>query len=135
MVFGYSKSRPVLWLLGFLLIGCIVFGIGWQTERFDPAVPFIYNTYATDAATGEERQRHGPPYLDLSTDPDRLPQYPQFVAPVYSLDTLVPIVNLHQEPYWMPTGWVRIYLWLHIAAGWVFTTMAVVGFTGLVRKE
>jgi len=26
-------------------------------------------------------------------------------------------------------------MWLHIAVGWIFTTLAVAGFTGLVKKD
>jgi hypothetical protein len=68
-------------------------------------------------------------------------EYPEFNALVFSIDTLIPFVDLHQETYWEPAsdGWVgggfRFYLWLHIIAGWVFTTVAVAGFTGLIKKD
>jgi len=71
--------------------------------------------------------------------------YPRFNAFVYSLDTFVPILDLHQESAWMPqpmraeegswAGWARGYLWVHIIFGWIFTTLAVLGFTGLVKKD
>ena len=74
--------------------------------------------------------------------------YPVFTAFVYSLDTLIPLVELHQQGYWLPNAnegsdwigftsgaWLRVYLWVHIGAGWVLTTLAVAGFTGLVRRE
>jgi hypothetical protein len=59
---------------------------------------------------------------------------------VYSLDTFIPVMNLHQKEYWIPRGdtyagqAVRVYYWVHIATGWACFTLAVVGFTGLVRK-
>jgi len=31
-------------------------------------------------------------------------------------------------------SWLRVYLWVHIASGWLLTTLLVVGLTGLVRK-
>jgi hypothetical protein len=34
---------------------------------------------------------------------------------------------------WTTGAWLRTYLWLHIIAGWVFTTLWVVGLTGLVK--
>ena len=69
------------------------------------------------------------------------PEYPTFNPIVYSLDTLLPIVSLHQEDYWLPDAnkpcgtTIRWYFWVHIALGWVFTTLAVASLTGLVRKE
>ncbi len=60
---------------------------------------------------------------------------PTFNALVYSLDTFVPLVDLHQAKYRLPTGpGLRLYLWIHISSGWLLTTLLVVGLTGLVRK-
>lgn len=60
---------------------------------------------------------------------------PAFCAFVYSLDSFVPVVDLYQAKYRLPTGfWLRLYHWVHICAGWVLTTLLVVGLTGLVRR-
>jgi hypothetical protein len=47
--------------------------------------------------------------------------YQKFSAPVYALDTFLPIINLGQKHRWMPNpqvgGWgkyLRMYLWGHI---------------------
>ncbi len=64
-----------------------------------------------------------------------------FNAFVYSLEVVVPLVDLHQESYWLPDanatyGWLlRLYFWVHIALGWVSSTLLVAALTGLVRKE
>ena len=73
--------------------------------------------------------------------------YPSFSPLAYSIDTFVPILNLQQKDSWQVDDrarcepgpercgyWLRIYLWLHTAFGWIITTLAVAGFTGLVRK-
>lgn len=76
----------------------------------------------------------------------------KFCAFVYSLDVFVPLVDLHQASYWLPNAnlkadlaisegfkllvsgkVLRYYLWFEIVAGWVLTTLLVVGVTGLVR--
>ncbi len=68
-------------------------------------------------------------------------QYPSFNPFVYSLDVLIPLIDLHQEDFWLPAkigGWgkfTRLYLWFHKLYGWVFTTLLFVALTGLVRKE
>ncbi len=64
-----------------------------------------------------------------------------FNAFVYSLEVFVPLVDLHQESYWLPDanaayGWLlRLYFWVHIALGWISSTLLVAALTGLVRKE
>ncbi len=64
-----------------------------------------------------------------------------------SLDTLIPLIDLGQESAWSPSpvearfrddphGWlVQGYLYVHILAGWLLTTLTVVAMTGLIKKE
>ena len=79
--------------------------------------------------------------------PPKYADYPPFSAIAYSLDTMLPIVNFHMESYWEPSRtqekpWTREwaiivwwYLRFHIALGWALTTLAVLGFAGLVRQD
>lgn len=66
---------------------------------------------------------------------------PQFNAFIYSLEVFVPVVDLHQERYYLPCGtsqygsWFRTYFWLHIILGWVSTTLLVAALTGLIRRD
>ena len=69
-----------------------------------------------------------------------LAEVPRFDPLVYSLDAGLPVVNLHQEDFWLPKGEsagrnVQIYLWVHILMGWMLTTLTVVGISGLVKRE
>ncbi len=60
---------------------------------------------------------------------------PAFEPILYSFDAIIPVVDLQMEKYWFPNdGWVRYYYRFHIAMGWVLSTLAVLGFTGVVRK-
>jgi hypothetical protein len=67
--------------------------------------------------------------------------YPRFNAFIYSADTLLPIVALEMQAFWIPddrTGagwWARVYLWVHIVVGWALSLLAVAGFSGLVRSD
>ena len=55
---------------------------------------------------------------------------------LYSLDVLVPVVNLQVEEDWTVLGgWVWWFMRAQIALGWIFSTLAVLGFSGLVRKD
>jgi hypothetical protein len=78
--------------------------------------------------------------------------YPKFNAFIYSLETFVPIVNLKLSQYWIPNAnfagqfrighlsipvvgsLVRSYLWIHIALGWILTTLWVGAFTGFIKS-
>jgi hypothetical protein len=105
--YGYYPYRTFIGALVFILVGWWIFNYGFQ---------------------------HG---MLLPTDDKELP----FNALVYSLDTFLPIIDFHQEAAWMPKddslfgSGVRVYFWIHIAAGWILTTLGVIGFTGLVRNE
>lgn len=73
--------------------------------------------------------------------------YPPFNSIVYPIDVLVPVVSLQQKEFWRPNAaqrctsgpkecgaWLRFALWFYVAAGWLITTLAVAGFTGLIRR-
>lgn len=61
---------------------------------------------------------------------------PAFNAFIYSVDAFLPIVDLHQETYWLPQSQTYMgYLWFHISIGWILTTIAVAAFTGLFKDE
>jgi uncharacterized protein YjbI with pentapeptide repeats len=119
---GYRSGRALLWSLAFVIAGALIFG--WANARglMAPSSPEIL----TD-----------PLYRAGGTIP---PDYPRFEALAYSLDAFLPIVDLHQEGFWLPDAGkpfgalVRIYLWIHIAAGWFLSTLFVSGVTGLVRR-
>jgi len=71
---------------------------------------------------------------------DRCPSnYPCYSPWAYSFDVLVPVVHLGQSDAWTPTGRrgteVRYYGYAATVLGWALATMAVAGFTGLVRKS
>ncbi len=49
---------------------------------------------------------------------------------------LVPVVNLQtQEDWTVVEGWVSWFMRAEILLGWVLSTLAVLGFSGLVRKD
>ena len=68
-------------------------------------------------------------------------EYPCFYPVAYTVDTVIPIINVHQADYWgpdghAPWGWVWVGLtWVATAAGWALATLLVAGYTGLVRQD
>ena len=72
-----------------------------------------------------------------------------FGAELAAINSFVPIIDLHQESYWLPDAkakppagaWslsgsgLRIYHWVHIGFGWLLSFLFVAGLSGLVRKD
>lgn len=107
--FGYRSHRTLLWALGFVILGAVLFNAAYRAGVL------------------------------VSPKPDAQP-VTQFSAIGYSIDSFLPIINLHQEELWVPSGfgagrWIQYYYWIHICLGWALITLGVAGFTGLIRKE
>jgi len=66
--------------------------------------------------------------------------YPCFSPVGYAIDTVIPIVNVHQADYWGPNasaqfGWFFVFAsWAGIVLGWALATLTVAGYTNLVRN-
>jgi hypothetical protein len=72
--------------------------------------------------------------------PQVSPDYPKFNAFIYSLETFLPLVKFGISERWAPNAnlgiagsVLRYYLWIHITAGWVLTTLWVGGLTRLIK--
>ncbi|HKS10469.1 MAG TPA: hypothetical protein VJS13_13040 [Pyrinomonadaceae bacterium] len=123
---GFSRSG---WIWSWVLQATI--GFGYRSHRtllwalgFVILGAFLFNA-------GYQAGHLVPPKPDVKS---------QFNAIGYSLDSFLPIINLHQEELFVPTGfgagrWIQYYYWIHICLGWALITLGVAGFTGLVRKE
>jgi hypothetical protein len=59
---------------------------------------------------------------------------------MYSLDTLLPVLDMGQRTYWRPNpakpgGRVAInYFYFQSVVGWALSLLAVAGFSGLVKS-
>jgi hypothetical protein len=60
---------------------------------------------------------------------------PAFQPLVYALDTLLPVVNLHQEDNWIPRGGAQWWAWTSILVGLVLATAAAAAFTGVLKRD
>jgi hypothetical protein len=53
----------------------------------------------------------------------------------YTLDVLVPVVNLGRQNAWQPQGPALYWSWVMTGAGWVLTTTVVAGLTGILKRD
>jgi hypothetical protein len=66
--------------------------------------------------------------------------YPCFNPFGYAIDTVIPLINVHQADFWGPNAsvpWGRVCVavtYLGTGFGWLLATLAVAGYTGLVRN-
>jgi len=144
--YGYEPWRAFYFLAGFWLAGTLIFGWADGTGYMRPAKERIVAdarySLQQRACLDAKWQYVTALKGEQAMKPMCIPEdYTAFHTITYSIDTLIPIVDLHQETYWEPgnVGWkggfFRLYMWFHIIAGWVFTTVAVAGFTGLIKKD
>jgi len=117
---GYRRWLPALWLLIFFLVGWYLFDL--HSQIMQPADTVALNN-------------QGQPWMTSVSTAGEDHKYPAYNPLVYTLDTLIPLVELHQNEYWIPEpGWLRGYLWFHTAVGWALSTLFLVGLTGVVRQ-
>ncbi|MEM7507498.1 MAG: hypothetical protein AAF415_12210 [Pseudomonadota bacterium] len=138
--FGYRPLWAVGWSVAFILAGAVIFSDAHRDRAMVPNNPVLlkseWSAALKEVKNGETKTPYG---LFLEKVPDCQP----FDPLVYSIDTFVPLVNLHQEPHWIPQvagkadawPWTRLYLWLRIAMGWVITALFAASLTGLVKRE
>jgi hypothetical protein len=116
VAYGYQPWRALAPLM-------VLFALGWFIFSLPPAQEAMVNI-------------KGPTSAAACHEP-----YPCFSSPVYVLDTLLPIVDLHQESNWLPARprpwgvWYEVLTWVLIASGWILTTAVVAGIGSLWRRE
>ena len=142
--YGYSPHKALWGVLFFVLLGWGLFSWGNLQSLM------ILSKGVERFESSEERNKSSSTSKKVSTD------YPKFNALMYSVDVFVPIINLHQQDYWLPNAnkdyaeiplspkskyktlkvsLLRWYFWFHIIMGWVLSSLLVAGFTGLVRDD
>ncbi len=122
LAYGYKPWRSMYFVIGFILVGTLVFRLGYQAGHITPSSADVL-------LSSEYRQKNL-----LPSD------YPAFNAFFYSLDTFIPLVSMHIEEYWapskdltLPSLLIRSYFVIHVVAGWFLVTAAIGGFIGILK--
>jgi hypothetical protein len=149
--YGYRPWRALMISVVVVALGSLTFEIGYRTGHINKT-KLIEHVVKSGTDRSEE--------FDVD------PRYPKFNTWVYSLDMFVPLVDLRQAAYWLPSAvepdkaeetdrstrtrstptedkgvdlpitvrLLRLYMWFHILAGWVLSSLLVVGLSGLVKR-
>jgi hypothetical protein len=128
--YGYKPWRA-LWLsVLVVIVGAILFGVGASQGLMVPAKAEAY------IAGADGKQMVSENYAVLN-------------PLMYSVDVFTPLIDLDQADYWLPGanrgqelgigplrtttgGLLRFYMWIHIIAGWVLSSLLFVGLTGTI---
>ncbi|MBP0453478.1 hypothetical protein J5Y04_28615 [Kitasatospora sp. RG8] len=114
---GYKPLRAVVMLLAVYLI---------------TLTALLFAQHHGAIAPAKDTQKLNPSPAALGYD---CKAYPCFYPAGYAVDVVVPLINVHQAENWRPNGWGwAAGIWGATGAGWALSTLAVVGYTGLVRK-
>ncbi|MET8850966.1 hypothetical protein [Amycolatopsis sp. NPDC004625] len=60
---------------------------------------------------------------------------PEFQPAAYTLDVMLPIVDLGQKKNWFPQETAQVWSWVLTGAGWVLTTAVVAGLTNALKRD
>ncbi len=63
------------------------------------------------------------------------PNAPAFQPLAYTADVLIPLIDLHQETAYQPTGGYQWFMYGLMAAGWVLVTTVAAGVARSVRRD
>jgi len=151
IAYGHRPFRALGWLLGFWLFGALLFGMAAGQGAIKPNNAFVLRSaewvtcapgYAPPPGSEDIARNTGGSQLDCFLNQPEAASYPAFNAWVYSADTLLPIVAMEMQEFWIPDETqgtrgraTRVFLWVQIIAGWGLSLLAVAGFSGLVRSD
>jgi hypothetical protein len=119
---GYQPLRAVGMLLAVFFAALL---LSWGAQHDAVIVPAKVTSSLHPTPTA----------LDCRAD------YPCFYPLGYAMDLTIPIVKVGQAENWRIDGaaaWGWAFVggtWVITGLGWAFTTLAVVGYTGLIRKD
>ncbi|MGR3174019.1 MAG: hypothetical protein ACUZ8N_05410 [Candidatus Scalindua sp.] len=122
--YGHRPSKALPFVIGIILLGWLFFGIGFCTNVMTPTNPTL------DASANKEPQHVLRGFSKTFIVVESL---------AYSIDRFVPIVDFNVASNWQPDKdrrggrFIRVYMWFHIAMGWILTSFLVAAMTGLIR--
>jgi hypothetical protein len=118
--YGYEMYRPFLLVLIVGLVGTVLFYLAQAHGLMEAVSPPQGKTINANKCTSE---------------------YPCFFPLTYSFELFLPVVNLRQVAFWLPsgtTGWSQallVWVWLAILAGWVFTVAIAAGIGRMFNRQ
>jgi|JI7StandDraft_1071085.scaffolds.fasta_scaffold91121_2 hypothetical protein len=145
--YGYRPLRTVRAMLVVWVMAAVAFHFGGQAGYVGPTTP-LFNSPALSGQV-EQHCGHGSetgktPWTRCAAMPA---EYTTFQPLIYSLDLILPLVDLQQEADWAPIvedppgrtlpfgAFLRWLMWFEILFGWAMSLMLVAVLGKLVNKD
>jgi hypothetical protein len=156
VAYGRQPLLAFAWLVLFWLVGVGVFGVAESRGAFKPNSSVVLRapewTLCAAPATEQRvigsppqampgRAKPGQTQLDCFRAQWEASSYPAFSPWIYSLDTLLPVLDIGQRSFWRPDpaqpGGRRalFYYYFQSVVGWALSLLAVAGFSGIVKSN
>jgi hypothetical protein len=154
--YGRQPLLALFWLILFWAIGVVVFDLAEQNSALKPNSAVVLRSLEwtmcgleqTDSrympSTGQfisGRALAGQSQLSCFLNQPEASSYPEFNPWMYSLDALLPVMEIGQKQYWRPDpskphGSLTLnYYYFLSVIGWALSLLAVAGFSGLVKSK
>ena len=154
--YGRQPLVAFLWLALFWLLGVVVFNIAERQGALKPNSPVVLRSLEWTMCSVAQTERRFMPSTDSLVagraapgqtqlacfhDQPEAASYPEFNAWMYSLDTLLPVLEIGQIQYWRPDPsqpfgpFTLNYYYFQTIVGWALSLLAVAGFSGLVKSK
>ena len=146
--YGYRPMRLLTWMVSVWLAFAALYWVAALQGVFGPSNPLIFEnaSYSHCASTSSATTRNWYLCQPLKSE------YSTFSPLAFSLDVLLPVVNLRQEDSWAPLvqtpqgaiwaelwhwKWghaTRFMIWLENIFGWVSSLLLVATVSGFARR-
>jgi hypothetical protein len=154
LAYGRQPLLAFVWLLLFWVLGVGIFAYAEKQGAVMPNSAVVLRApewtlcgietteQRTLLASNQSQGLAAPGQTQLACFRERweASSYPAFSPWMYSLDTLLPVLDMGQRTYWRPNpskpgGRVAInYFYFQSLVGWALSLLAVAGFSGLVKS-
>lgn len=155
LAYGRQPLLAFVWLLLFWILGVGVFAYAERGGAVMPNSAVVLRAPEWTLCGLETSQQRsliatqqtnglaasGQNQLDCFRQRWEASSYPAFNPWMYSLDTLLPVLDMGQKTFWRPNpskpgGAVAIgYFYFQSIIGWALSLLAVAGFSGLVKSS
>ncbi|WP_245410949.1 hypothetical protein [Microvirga flavescens] len=156
VLYGRQPLVAFLWLAVFWALGVVVFNVAESEGALKPNSPVVLRSPEWTLCALEQTERQfmpatgqfaygraekGQTQLSCFHAQPEAASYPEFNAWMYSLDTLLPVLEIGQMQYWRPDpskpgGPLALnYFYFQTIVGWALSLLAVAGFSGIVKSR
>lgn len=154
--YGRAPLLALVWLTVFWAIGVVVFAIAERNGALKPNSAVVLRSLEWTMcdldrgqtrympSTGMEmrgRAQPGQTQLTCFLVQPESSSYPDFNPWMYSLDAMLPVMEIGQKQFWRPNpvkpsgGFTLNYYYFLSVIGWALSLLAVAGFSGLVKSK